>query len=90
VVRCTEVETGKELLKERSPVGPAWGSLVLAAGRVYGVGRSGDTLVFAPDPSKFSALAVNRLGEPSNATPAFSDGEIFLRTSKSAVCISTK
>ena len=77
----------KEVLKERSPVGPVWGSLILAGGRLYAVGRSGDTLVFAPDPAKFAALAVNKLGEPSHATPAFSDGALYLRTSKSLICI---
>jgi outer membrane protein assembly factor BamB len=87
LVRCTEVATGKEVLKERSPGGPAWSSLVRAAGRIYYTARSGDTVVFAPDPSKFAPLAVNRLGEPSNSTPAFSDGEVFLRTARSVYCV---
>ena len=52
--------------------------------------NSGDTIVFVPDPKKFSPLAVNRLGEPTNATPAISDGEIFIRTSKSLYCIGQK
>ena len=90
IVRCTEVETGTEVLKERSPVGPAWGSMVYAARRIYVTGRKGDTLVFAPDPKKFAPLAVNPLGEPSNSTPAISDGEIFLRTMKSVSCVGEK
>jgi hypothetical protein len=90
VVRCTEVATGKEVLKDRSPVGPVWGSLILAGGKLYATGRNGETLVFAPDPAKFAALAVNKLGEPTNATPAFSDGAIFLRTSKSLFCVGAK
>jgi outer membrane protein assembly factor BamB len=87
IVRCTEVETGKEVLKERSPGGAAWGSMVYAAKRIYVTGRTGDTIVFAPDPKKFAPLAVNRLGEPSNSTPAISDGEIFLRSLKSVSCV---
>ena len=89
-VRCTEVETGKEVLKDRLPGGAAWSSIVSAAKRLYVTTRSGDTVVFAPDPKKFSALAVNKLGEPTNATPAISDGEIFLRTSKSVTCVGAK
>src|SRR5206468_10120 len=90
IVRCTEVETGKEVLKERSPAGAAWSSMVSVGPRLYVTSRSGDTIVFVPDPKKFSPLAVNRLGEPTNATPAISDGEIFLRTSKSLYCIGEK
>jgi len=90
VVRCTEVETGKEVLKDRLPGGAAWSSIVSAAKRLYVTTRSGDTVVFAPDPKKFVPLAVNRLGEPTNATPAISDGEIFLRTSKSVTCVGAK
>jgi len=87
MIRCAEVETGKEVLKERSPGGAAWGSMVYAARRVYVTSRTGDTLVFTPDPKKFIPLAVNRLGEPSNSTPAISDGEIFLRSMKSVTCV---
>jgi outer membrane protein assembly factor BamB len=90
VVRCTEAETGKEVLKERAPRGPAWSSMVLAAGRVYFTSKSGETVVFQPDPKAFKVLAVNALGEPSNSTPAVSDGEIFLRTQKAVWCVSGK
>lgn len=90
IVRCTEVETGNEVLKDRAPKGPAWSSLIVAAGRVYFTSRSGETVVFKPDPKGFKALAVNSLGEPSNATPAVSNGEIFLRTSAALYCISEK
>ena len=40
-----------------------------------------------PDPEKFELLAMNDLGEPSNATPAISDGQIFLRTDRHLYCI---
>lgn len=90
ILRCTEVESGKEVIKERSPKGGAWSSMVSAAGRVYFTTRSGDTVVFRPDPKKLQILAVNSLGEPSNSTPAFSDGEIFLRTRSAVYCIAQK
>jgi outer membrane protein assembly factor BamB len=87
IIRCTEVESGREVHKERSPGGAAWGSIVSAAGRFYFTTRSGDTVVFSPDPKGIKVLAVNSLGEPSNATPAFSDGEIFIRTNRAVYCI---
>ncbi len=90
VVRCTEAQTGKEVLKERSPKGGAWSSVIAAAGRLYFTSRTGETVVLRPDPKKLDVLAVNALGEPTNATPAISDGEIFLRTSKAAYCVSEK
>ncbi len=90
IVRCTEAESGKEVLKDRLPGGAAWSSIVAAGKRLYVTARNGDTAVFIPDPKKFTALAVNKLGEPSNATPAISDGEIFLRTSKAVYCIAEK
>jgi len=82
IVSCTEAESGREVLRDRLPGGAAWSSIVAAGKRCYVTARNGDTVVFVPDPKKFSVLAVNSLGEPSNATPAISDGQIFLRTSK--------
>ena len=84
---CLEVETGKELWKARLPGGTVWGSPVCAAGRLYVTNKQGTTLVFAPDPAKFTLLAENRLGEPSNSTPAVSDGQIFLRTFTHLWCV---
>ena len=78
--QCMECRTGKVLWTERLEGGESWGSLVLADGRFYVTSRKGVTTVFRCDPEKFQLLAMNDLGEPSNATPAISDGQIFLRT----------
>jgi outer membrane protein assembly factor BamB len=87
VLRATAVETGKTTFETRLPGGAAWSSMVSSGGRLYVTTRSGDTVVFAPDLKKFEPLAVNKLGEPTNATPALSDGEIFLRTNKAVYCV---
>ena len=84
---CIECQTGKVLWSERLVGGESWGSVVLAAGRLYVTSRRGVTSVFRPDPKKFELLAMNDLGEPSNATPAISDGQIFLRTDGHLYCI---
>lgn len=85
--QCMDCATGKILWTERLDGGESWGSVVLAAGRLYVTSRRGVTTVFKPNPEKFELLAANDLGEPSNATPAISDGEIFLRTDRHLYCI---
>jgi outer membrane protein assembly factor BamB len=82
-----ECQTGKIRWNERLEGGEAWGSVVMAAGRLYVTSRRGVTSVFRPDPEKLEVLAMNDLGELSNATPAISDGQIFLRTDKHLYCI---
>jgi len=59
----------------------------MAGGRLYVTSRGGVTTVFRPNPEKLELLAMNNLGEPSNATPAISDGQIFLRTDGHLYCI---
>ena len=56
----------------------------------YVTGQEGETIVFAANPTKFEKLAANDLEEPSNATPAISNGEIFLRTNAALYCIAEK
>jgi len=85
--QCIECETGKVLWTERLEGGESWGSVVLAAGRLYVTSRRGVTTGFRPDPEKLEVLAMNDLGEPSHATPAVSDGQIFLRTDAHLYCI---
>jgi hypothetical protein len=85
--QCIEGHSGKVLWTERLEGGESWGSLVMAAGRLYVTSRRGITSVFRPNREKLEILAANDLGEPSNATPAISDGQIFLRTDKHLYCI---
>jgi len=88
MAQCMECATGEILWSERLEGGESWGSVVMAGGRLYVTSRKGVTSVFRPDPQKLDLLAMNDLGEPSNATPAVSDGKIFLRTDSHLYCIS--
>jgi hypothetical protein len=45
------------------------------------------TTVFRANPVKLGVVAMNNLGEPSHASPAISDGQVFLRTSRHVYCI---
>jgi outer membrane protein assembly factor BamB len=87
-VQCFNVTTGKELWRDRLPGNAGcWGSIVVAGGRLYVTNQQGDTIVFRPNPQKLEVMAVNRLGEPSNSTPAVANGQIFLRTARALYCI---
>lgn len=82
---CIEVKTGKTLWSERAG-GSAWGSMAAADGRLYVTTQQGETLVLAAKPT-FELLSRNPLGEQSQSSPAFSNGEIFIRTYKHLWCI---
>jgi len=86
-VECVNVETGKQMWQSRLPGGGTWGSVVLADGRLYSTVKDGTTHVFLPNPRKFQLISSNRLGEPTMATPAISDGNIFIRTRGHLFCI---
>jgi outer membrane protein assembly factor BamB len=90
VPACYEWKTGTELWKdqiEKRPGGrEAWGSPVYADGRIYITDKNGVTSVFAAGP-KYEHLALNDLGERTNATIAVSGGDLFIRTHKHLWCI---
>jgi outer membrane protein assembly factor BamB len=88
-MQCIEARTGKELWQGRTPGGNFWASLVLADGRLYATNQAGETHVVLPNPEKFELIATNAIGERTNSTPAFSEGEIFLRTARGLYCIAT-
>lgn len=90
ILQCLELKTGKEVWKDRGPGANHWGQMCFADGRLYVTNQKSQTVVFSPSTERYEQLAVNSLNGSSNSTPAFSDGEIFLRTSKSLYCVSSK
>jgi outer membrane protein assembly factor BamB len=85
--QCHDIGTGEVRWRTRLAGGGHWGSTVFADGKLYATNQSGTTYVFRPNPEKFDQIAVNRMDEPTNATPAISNGQIFLKTDKSLYCI---
>ena len=86
--QCIDPRTGESRWTEpRTEDGPHWGSMISADGRLYVTGQKGITRVLAPNPDRYEVLAANDLGEPSNSTPAVSDGDVFLRTAAALYCI---
>ena len=70
--------------------GQIWSSPVLADGKLYIVSQNAGTFVVAAKP-KFELLAHNVFQDDNsrtNASPAISNGQLFLRTDKRLYCIS--
>lgn len=85
VVWCVEAKAGKTLWKERLG-GNFAASPLAAAGRIYFTSDDGKTTVIEAGP-EFKRLAENSLNEHTQASPAASQGEIFIRTEKHLYCI---
>jgi outer membrane protein assembly factor BamB len=86
-ITCFEIDTGNETWSHREGGQTFWSSIVKANDRLYLTSQQGTTFVFAPDVTKWTALAVNELGEKVNATPAVSNNQIFIRTFDNLYCI---
>jgi outer membrane protein assembly factor BamB len=79
-VTCYEAKTGKQVYRQR--LGGAGGytaSPVAADGKLYFTSEESGVRVVQAGP-KFKLLAVNEMGDACMATPAISDGMIFLRS----------
>ena len=69
-----------------------YASPIIADGKLYFITRSGEMYVFEAG-KEFKQLAVNKLtseAEEFSATPAVSDGELFIRSNKHLYCVSSK
>jgi outer membrane protein assembly factor BamB len=90
IVWCRDAKTGAEIWgNQRVRPGTYSASPVVAGGRVYVVSEDGVTTVFEAGP-EFKVLAENDLADYTLSSPAVSDGQIFLRTTKHLYCIGTR
>ena len=85
LVTCLEAKTGaiqwsKHLSRHYSA------SLVEAGGNVYLIDDEGVTTVVKPGP-EFNSIARNELKDPCFASPAISEGQIFIRSENALYCI---
>jgi outer membrane protein assembly factor BamB len=80
ILDCYELETGREVYRQRLPHGGSGfsGSPVAADGVVYLPGEDGDVFAVKAGPD-FELLARNPLGELLMSSPALSDGMMYLR-----------
>jgi outer membrane protein assembly factor BamB len=93
IVYCVNAKEGTVVYEERLDPAPdrIYASPVLANGKLYVVSRTKGTYVIAAQPT-FKLLAHNTLEDPSvfNASPAASDGQLFLRSDRTLYCIGKK
>jgi hypothetical protein len=91
---CIDAKTGNQVYRERlrelqEGGRPVYASPVIAADKIYLPSRWDGVLVLAAKPS-FEVLAQNRFAADDsdfNATPAISDGELFLRSNRFLYCV---
>ena len=81
---CFDAKTGNLLWQEK--LGEHHASLVSANGLVYFLSDEGVMTVVKPGP-EYVAVARNAIGEQTFASPAISDGQIFLRGEQHLFCI---
>ena len=87
VMWCLDIRTGKEIWgPQRARPGTYSASPVLADGKVYVTSEDGVTTVFSAS-SQFEILSENDLGGYTLASPAISEGQIFIRTDSHVYCI---
>ncbi|MFK7769020.1 MAG: PQQ-binding-like beta-propeller repeat protein [Mariniblastus sp.] len=87
-VRCFHAKTGEKVFQERLDAKAGIiASLVAADDKIFCASENGTVYVLAAG-AKFKILARNKMGAPCLATPAISNGVIFIRTTESLVAIS--
>jgi len=88
VLSCLDARTGKPLMEgvRLSDLRDIYASPLGAAGRIYIVDRKGTTLAIKAQ-AKLEVLAVNRLDDPMDASPAAVGKELFLRSKQRLYCI---
>jgi outer membrane protein assembly factor BamB len=96
VATCLDAKTGavvyEQPLASRQKRDRWYSTPLLAGDKMYCVGRETGTYVIAAKP-QFELLATNVISNDdsiSNASPAVSDGQIFLRSNKYAYCFGKK
>jgi outer membrane protein assembly factor BamB len=88
VLDAYELETGKELYRQRLPqIGSGFSASPVAAdGRIYLSNEDGEIIVIAAG-REFRHIATNPIGELLMATPALSDGVMYVRSASSLFAI---
>jgi outer membrane protein assembly factor BamB len=83
-----QVETGNEVYRQRlEPVGSGFSASPVAAdGKIYLTSEDGEMLVIAAG-REFTQLATNSMGELVMATPALSDGVMYVRSASSLFAV---
>lgn len=87
-IACYDAKTGKEIYgKTRIEAGATFSASPVAVdGKLYCMSEDGEVYVISAGP-KYELLAKNSIGEGMMASPAVSDGKMFVRTINHLYCI---
>lgn len=86
-----ELETGKEVYRERLPnVGSGFSASPVAADdKIYLSSEDGEMVVLAAGPT-FKVISSNSIGDLLMATPAISDGVMYVRSASALFAVGKK
>jgi outer membrane protein assembly factor BamB len=85
IASCFEAQTGERHWKER--IGSHFSASPFEAeGRVFFLSDHGETTIIRPGP-EFTIVSKNELGEDCRASPAISQGRIYIRGEQNLYCI---
>jgi outer membrane protein assembly factor BamB len=86
-----EIETGKEIYRQRlEPTGNGFSASPVAAdGRIYLTSEDGDVIIIAAG-REFRKIGSNSMGELVMATPALSDGVMYVRGQSTLFAIGSR
>ena len=84
IARCINAATGKETWQKRLGGGEFRSSPIASGGNIIVTNMAGKTTVFRANPNEFEVVAENTLGTEGFASPAVSQGDLYLRIADAA------
>jgi outer membrane protein assembly factor BamB len=88
VVACLKADTGEVVWQERIG-GTHAASPIYADGKIYFLSMEGESVIIEAKP-EFKLVARNSIAEYCQASPATSQGQLFIRSEKNLYCIGKK
>ncbi|MBI5217757.1 MAG: PQQ-like beta-propeller repeat protein [Bacteroidia bacterium] len=87
-VACYNTKDGTLFWSNEFDIG-FYASPIIANGKIYMMNRNGVMHIMKTD-KKFSLVGVPKIGEKSDCTPAFANGQIYIRGQKNLYCVGNK
>lgn len=88
IAMCLEADSGKPVWQHRVE-GEYSASPILAAGKIYLLNEAGKTTIIEAG-REFKVVAESGIGEKCQASPALSNGQLFIRSDQHLFCIAEK
>lgn len=89
IATCLDAHDGRRVWQKRLP-GRYTASPIATRQHVYFCNEDGETIVIRANTKRYSQVSRNPLDEPIFASPAISQGDVFIRTASHLVCIGSQ